>query len=418
MPIQPVVTGLVGLGGYARNIRSLLLSERGQAGEADKQVVHLAAACSSNPSRHPEAVAELEANGAKIVPDFDAMLAMPEIEAVWLPLPIDLHVPFTEKALAAGKAVMLEKPVAGCVQDVDRLIAARDKAGLPVLIGFQDNYDPVNMQFKKRLLAGAIGNIRSATVWCIWPRDSRYYGRASWAGAMKKDGAWVMDSPANNAMAHFINIALFFLGKQPNDAAAIEQVEVELYRVNPIENYDTISMRLTVEGGVPILFHLTHAAREGHNPRIRILGDAGEANWIHDGPVTVSPSAPAKADLALAAERHKRPQLFMAERFTKLIRGIEDDEVPMATLESARAQVLAINGASEATKIKALPESAYDKLPHEEGSTLRAIPGIEQAFVKCTEQGKMLHESGLYDWTVPAGTKNLVGYKQFSGPLG
>ncbi len=38
---------------------------------------------------------------------------------------------------------MLEKPAAGTVQEVDALIAARDRAALPVLVGFQDIFDPL-----------------------------------------------------------------------------------------------------------------------------------------------------------------------------------------------------------------------------------------------------------------------------------
>src|SRR5829696_1805709 len=72
------------------------------------------------------------------------------IDAVWLPLPIHLHRPYTERALAAGKAVLCEKPAAGCVDDVDAMIAARDASGRGVLIGFQDVYQPCVIQLKRR----------------------------------------------------------------------------------------------------------------------------------------------------------------------------------------------------------------------------------------------------------------------------
>src|SRR5206468_10275492 len=97
-------------------------------------------------------VRELNQRGVKTVRSFDQLVAL-DIEAIWLPLPIDLHRPYTEAALAAGKAVMCEKPAAGSVDDVDAMIAARDRAGLGVLIGFQDIYQPAVATLKQRIVA-------------------------------------------------------------------------------------------------------------------------------------------------------------------------------------------------------------------------------------------------------------------------
>ena len=84
---------------------------------------------------------------------WEDLLAHPA-EAVWLPLPIPLHRPYTEQALAAGKAVLCEKPAAGCVQDLDAMQDAQSRAGLPVAIGFQDIYEPTTLALKRALLDG------------------------------------------------------------------------------------------------------------------------------------------------------------------------------------------------------------------------------------------------------------------------
>ncbi|MCC5830319.1 MAG: Gfo/Idh/MocA family oxidoreductase [Phycisphaeraceae bacterium] len=414
--MKPVVTGLVGLGGYAANICRLLLEERGQAAPSGDGTVQLAAVVSSNRQKHAERIAELEAHGVKVCDSYEQMLALPELEAVWIPLPIDMHLGYSRLAMEAGKHVMLEKPVAGAVQDVDELIALRDRHQKVLLIGYQDIYDPATVEVKRRLLDGAIGSIRRATLWAVWPREHRYYHRNDWAGAIKKDGQWVMDSPANNALAHFINIGLFFMGTGMLDSAAPAAVEAELYRANPIENFDTCSLRITLADGTPMLVHLTHAGQELQHPTLMLEGEAGRLSWSFGGQIDLRiTSDTGKPDMAYSTQRDERPHRFMADRFNQLIRGIDDPRVAVSTLENARVQTLVVNAASEAAAVRTVPESAI-RTEGEGEMALRVINGIEDGFAWCNENEKMLHESGRFDWTVPAEKMSLQGYKSFSGP--
>ena len=74
---------------------------------------------------------EALAPGLRIHDGYDALLADPEIEAVYVPLPNSLHVEWALKALEAGKHVLVEKPIAMRAEDIDAVIAGRDAAGLP-----------------------------------------------------------------------------------------------------------------------------------------------------------------------------------------------------------------------------------------------------------------------------------------------
>jgi len=83
---------------------------------------------------------------------------------------------------------------------------------------------------KRDLLDGRYGRpLRLATL-CAWPRDRAYYRRNSWAGRLRDgdSGAWVLDSPANNAMAHFLHNALFLLGPAMTHSALPAAVTAEL----------------------------------------------------------------------------------------------------------------------------------------------------------------------------------------------
>ena len=155
------------------------------------------------------------------------------------------------------------------------MIAARDEANLPVIIGYQHLADPAILATKRRLLGGELGEIRSARVVGCWPRPRSYYSRNDWAGRLGVDQRWVLDSPLSNAMSHYLQLAMYLLGPDEYDTAEAAQVQAELYRANPIENFDTCSVRIHTEQGIDLLVLLTHASCEIMDPTIEILGEKG-----------------------------------------------------------------------------------------------------------------------------------------------
>lgn len=397
---QHVKIGVVGVGGYAGVICRQLLSRRA-AGPLE-----IVAACEPDPSRHPETIAQLRTAGVSVDRDLEALLQR-NIDAVWLPVPIDLHRGMTEKVLAAGKAVMVEKPAAGSVQDVDAMIAARDAHHGIVAVGFQHLYDPHLHELRQQIRQGTIGRVLSASVRACWPRDDGYYQRTSWAGRMSRDGVWVLDSPANNALAHYIAMLIYLLAPQSSDVAEPVQVEAELYRVNAIENYDTCSLRIGLSDGVSILVLFTHASEIDRDPVTVIRGERGVIKI--DGSVEVEGIGQL---LRRQQPEFEELQANMQNAFAQRLRGMD---VPLASLEIARAHTLAVNGASEAAAVTQVPEE-FARTIRRDGHKLWAIAAIDKIFEQCQLQEKMLHESGLVEWSAAAGFKNLRGYSAFAGP--
>ncbi|SHH69062.1 Gfo/Idh/MocA family protein [Cognatishimia maritima] len=95
----------------------------------------------------------------KVHTDYDAMLADPSIDAVYIPLPNHLHVPWTIKALEAGKHVLCEKPIAMQTSDFDQLIAARDKAGLLAAEAYMIVHHPQWQHVRDLVQSGEIGRL-------------------------------------------------------------------------------------------------------------------------------------------------------------------------------------------------------------------------------------------------------------------
>ncbi len=219
-----------------------------------------------------------------------------------------------------------------------------------------------------------------------------------------------MDSPASNALAHFLNLALFLLGESEGEAAAPVGVEAELYRVNPIENYDTCGLRVTTEACVPILALLTHACRQTQAPRIIIQGESGTMTYVSGSTVKIATKSGTRT-LPLGQPSRRA----MVERFANLVRGA-GDERPVATLEISRAPLTAVNGASEASAVHDVPAALAEVWPAPENGTLRALTGIEALFQRGAREQRLPGELGDVPWALPAGRRDLRCYTHFSGP--
>ena len=89
--------------------------------------------------------------------DYDALLADPMIDAVYIPLPNHLHVPWTLKALAAGKHVLVEKPATLVANEFDALIAARATHAKLVAEAYMIVHHPQWHRVKAMIADGAIG---------------------------------------------------------------------------------------------------------------------------------------------------------------------------------------------------------------------------------------------------------------------
>lgn len=117
----------------------------------------VAAVASRTPGKGEDLAARY---GARVFQDYDAMLADPGIDAVYIPLPNNGHVEWTKRALAAGKHVLCEKPIAIRTAEVDELIAARDASGRFAAEAFMVTHHPQWQRVRELLAQGAIGRLQ------------------------------------------------------------------------------------------------------------------------------------------------------------------------------------------------------------------------------------------------------------------
>ncbi|MCJ7873829.1 Gfo/Idh/MocA family oxidoreductase [Phaeobacter sp. J2-8] len=104
--------------------------------------------------------------------DYDALLASDTIDAVYVPLPNHLHVEWAEKALRAGKHVLVEKPLAMKAEEFDSVIALRDKTGLVAAEAYMVVHHPRWQKVRELVQGGEIGEIM------LWDTVFSYDNRA------------------------------------------------------------------------------------------------------------------------------------------------------------------------------------------------------------------------------------------------
>lgn len=124
---------------------------------------------------------------------YEALIADPAVDIVYVPLPNHLHVEWTLKAIEAGKHVLCEKPLAPTVHDVTRLIAARDTHGVTVAEGFMVFSAPHWIAAKAETRKSGFGTLRAFTFHTSYlneDRDDIRNSKAAGGGAMSFIGCY------------------------------------------------------------------------------------------------------------------------------------------------------------------------------------------------------------------------------------
>jgi predicted dehydrogenase len=98
---------------------------------------------------------------AKAYGSYEELLADPDVEAIYNPLPNHLHVPWSIKAAEAGKHVLCEKPLSLTVAEAKTLVAARDRCGVKIGEAFMVKTHPQWLRTRELIRQGVIGELRA-----------------------------------------------------------------------------------------------------------------------------------------------------------------------------------------------------------------------------------------------------------------
>lgn len=137
--------------------------------------------------------------GVKIYDNFDALLADSEVQAVHVPLANQEHAAWALRAIEAGKHVLVEKPMALTVADIEAIAAAAQRKNVKVMEGFMYRFHPQHARVMEILNSGIIGEVRSVRAsYSFMMRPARMYRLADsverGGGAMWDIGCYAIHS--------------------------------------------------------------------------------------------------------------------------------------------------------------------------------------------------------------------------------
>jgi predicted dehydrogenase len=114
----------------------------------------------------------------KALPSYESLVANPELDAIYIPLPASLHAECCLKAMAAGKHVLCEKPLASNADEATQLADAARQTGRVLMEGFHYRYHPFLHRMKAIVDSGELGALRCIEAhFCVpllIPGDIRY----------------------------------------------------------------------------------------------------------------------------------------------------------------------------------------------------------------------------------------------------
>ena len=224
---------------------------------------------------------------------YEALLADPDVDAVYIPLPNHLHAEWAIAAARAGKHVLCEKPLAMTAADAERMARAADDAGVHLMEAFMYRHHPSWVAAIELVRAGRIGTLRSVQSWFSYYNDDPTNIR----NIRSAGGGALYDIGCYN-----VSLSRLVFDAEPDDVQA-------MVTRDPATDTDVLTSALLRFGDGVATF--TCSTRLETDQRVHIYGDDGRISI--DIPFNIPPTLPSRIHLTRGGEPPEAPD---TETFT------------------------------------------------------------------------------------------------------
>ena len=268
--------------------------------------------------------------------DRDAALALAsraDVDLVSIHSPPFLHAEHVRAALAAGKAVLCDKPFTPDVATSEALAGEAVTAGVVHLVNFEFRYHPVRRLLRDLVHGGALGDVQHVT-WVHVSSGSRVPLRAyGWLFDARRGGGWI-----GAWASHAVDTVRFCLGEvvaargwprtdvttRPDADGALRECSAE----------DSLVASLTLENGATVAIDSTFAAAVSVPPRLTVVGTEGAVDIVGDARATLHRPGGLTEPLevprvAMGGDRHGAPMRAWAAAVCDIVTSGEvPDDAP------------------------------------------------------------------------------------------
>jgi predicted dehydrogenase len=278
---------------------------------------------------------------ARAYASYEDLLADPEIDIVYNPLPNHLHVPWSVRALEAGKHVLCEKPLGLSVAEVRTLIEARDCTGLCAGEAFMVRTHPQWLKVKEWVETGALGRLRQLQAWfSYYNRDpANVRNVAAWGGGGLMDIG-----------CYPVYLSRFLFGEEPVRVAA----SMELDPYFGVDRYCAALLEFPSGTGV-----FTCATQLAPAQRFLVFGE--KAYVEVEIPFNAPPDRPCRLLLGGELGGASRPveelpvcdqYTIQADEFSRAVLGLREVPVPLEESLRTMAVIEAIQRAAQSGRME------------------------------------------------------------------
>ncbi|WP_210202914.1 inositol 2-dehydrogenase [Mesorhizobium sp. WSM4312] len=280
------------------------------------------------------------AQGVKAAASAEEIFASDTVDAVLIATATPTHADYIEMAVAAGKAVLCEKPIDLSLARVEACAANIGETKIPIQLGFNRRYDPGHSAARTAMLAGDIGELHQVI---ITSRDPALPPRAylEAAGGLFRD-----------MTIHDFDLARFMLGEEPTEVFALANALIDPALGKELDEVDSAMFILRTASGKQCHINNSRTAVYGYDQRVELIGSAGMLLSDNRKPHEL------RRFTGTAAEASQPYQFFFLERYQEAFMAeidgfvdcVEKGAVPLASFEDGRRALILAEAAYKSMK--------------------------------------------------------------------
>lgn len=271
-----------------------------------------------------------EAHGVPVAATAEEVFAAGDVDGLLVATATETHADYIEKAVAAGKPVLCEKPIDLSLERVNACAERIAGSDVPVQIGFNRRFDPGHRAARDAAHTGDIGDLHQVVITSRDPEmPPRSYYEA--AGGLLRD-----------MTIHDFDLARFMLDEEPVEVQAFVDRLIDPALMNELDDYDTAMILMRTASGKQCHINNSRTAVYGYDQRVELMGSRGMVMSDNRKPHEMRRYGKAETEAAepylhFFIERYR--EAFMAE-LGAFVSAVSEGRTPEVGFEDGRRALI------------------------------------------------------------------------------